>query len=114
MDVTAGSTPPNNFSAVAAEQFSSKSLGQPGIARQLVAGAASANTALTASCRHISILATGSDIRFVIGIGAQTASATSHLIAVGERLDLRVPANANIAVIRAGTINGVLEVMELI
>lgn len=89
-------------------------LGAVGVARQLAAGAASANTALTASCRRISICATSANIRFSIGTGAQTASATSHFIQSGERLDLDVPASAQIAVIRAGSTDGVLELSELV
>jgi hypothetical protein len=90
------------------------SLASAGFARQLAAGAASANTALTVTTRRISIHARLADIRYAIGTGgAQTASATSHFIAMGERLDLDVPLSAQIAVIRAGTTDGVLEVSEL-
>jgi len=88
-------------------------LGLPGVARQLSAGAASANTALTANITRISIRAVGADIRYSIGATAQTATATSHFIANGERLDVAVPLNANIAVLRNGTTNGTLEVTEL-
>jgi len=84
------------------------------LARQLSAGAESANTALTATCRRISIHARLADIRYAIGTGAQTASGTSHYIAMGERLDLDVPESANIAVIRAGTTDAVLELSELV
>jgi hypothetical protein len=84
-----------------------------GVARQLAAGATTVNTALTTTCRRVSIHARTADIRYVIGTGAQTASATSHFIAAGERLDLDVPASAQIAVIRAGSTNGVLELSEL-
>ena len=89
-------------------------LGQPGVARQLTAGSTSANTALTATVSRISIRAVGADIRYRIGTGTQTATATSHFIANGERLDLAVPFNANIAVLRNGSTNGTLEVTELI
>ena len=89
-------------------------LGQPGVARQLAASSASANTALTTTCRRISVFARGADIRFAIGSTSQTASSTSHYIANGERLDLVVPATPNIAVIRAGSIDGTLEVSELV
>lgn len=89
-------------------------LGTVGVARQLAAGATSANTALTTTARRISICATGAAIRYAIGTGAQTASSTSHYIASGERLDLAVPASAQIAVIRAGSTDGVLEVTELV
>lgn len=89
-------------------------LGLPTVARQLAAGATSANTALTATCRRISIYARTADIRYSVGTVAQTANATtSHWIASGERLDIDVPAGANIAVIRAGTTDGVLELSEL-
>jgi hypothetical protein len=58
--------------------------------------------------------ATGADIRYSVGNTAQTATATSHLIANGERLDLSVPEGANIAVLRNGTTDGTLELSELI
>jgi hypothetical protein len=88
-------------------------LGLPGVARQLAAGAASANTVLTSTVGRISIYARGADIRYTVGSSAQTASATSHFIASGERLDIDVPATPNIAVIRAGSTDGTLEVTEL-
>tara|TARA_B000000557_G_C20439275_1_gene302292 strand:+ start:156 stop:476 length:321 start_codon:yes stop_codon:yes gene_type:complete len=84
-------------------------------AKQLVAGSASSNTALTSTTQRISIRAVGADIRFSIGEGTQTANGnTSPFIANGERLDFAVPLNANIAVIRDGTVNGTLELTELI
>ena len=89
-------------------------LGRVGVARQLAAGSASANTALTTTCRRVSMRAVGADIRYAIGSSSQTASGTSHLIANGERLDVAVPETPNIAVIRAGSTNGTLEVSELI
>lgn len=85
---------------------------QPGVARQLPAGAASANTALTSTCRRISIRAVGSDIRYAIGSTSQTASATSHFIASGERLVVALPETPNIALIRNAAVDGVLEVSE--
>ena len=88
---------------------------QPGVARQLSAGATSANTALTTSCSRISIRAITADIRYAIGSGAsQTANAnTSHFIAQNERLELVVPEEANIAVIRDASTSGTLELTEL-
>ena len=84
-------------------------------AKQLVAGSASSNTALTTTVQRISMRAVGADIRFSIGEGTQTANGnTSPFIANGERLDFAVPLNANIAVIRDGTVNGTLELTELI
>ena len=88
-------------------------LGEPGVARQLTAGASSVNTALTNRVYRVSIRATGADIRFAIGSGAQTATTSSHFIANGERLDFAVPPGSNIAVIRAGSTSGTLEVTEL-
>ena len=90
-------------------------LGRAGTARQLVASSASSNTPLSADINRISMRATGADIRFSIGTGTQTAHGnTSNFIANGERLDFGVPAGANIAVIRDGTVNGTLELTELI
>ena len=90
-------------------------LGQPSVARQLAAGASSANTALTATVRRISMRAITADIRYAIGAVAQTANAnTSHFIAKDERLDVAVPLGANIAIIRDATTDGTLELTELI
>ena len=90
-------------------------LGAPGAARQLAAGSSSANTALSANVSRVSIRAVGADIRFEIGAGTQTASATtSHFIAKNERLDFAVPSNANIAIIRDGSTSGTLELTELV
>ena len=90
-------------------------LGKAGVARQLAAGATSANTALSDGVYRISMRASTADIRFAIGSGAQTASATtSHFIAKNERLDFAVPIDANIAIIRDGSTNGTLELTELV
>ena len=108
----------------------------PGVAKQLAAGATTANTALTVGCQRISILAVTADIRYAIGTAAQTASATtSHFIKAGERLELDVPQNidatvdgngnpsganygqviaSNIAVIRDASTSGTLEVTEFV
>jgi hypothetical protein len=98
----------------ATERAAIEPLGVAGVARQLPAGAATANTALTSTCRRISIHARGGNIRFAIGSATQTATATSHYIASGERLDLAVPATPNIAVLRADATDCTLEVMELV
>jgi hypothetical protein len=92
-------------------------LGIPGVARQLTATSTSASTTLTANVSRISIRARSCDIRYVVGVGAQTANAsTSHFIANGERLDIAVPFGASIGVIResAATVNGSLAVTELV
>lgn len=89
-------------------------LGSPGVARQLTAGAASSGVAFTAGVFRISMRAVGADIRFAIGTGSQTASATtSHFIADGERLDFAINDGDYIAVIRDASTDGVLEVTEL-
>ena len=90
-------------------------LGAPGVARQLAAGASSANTALTDGVYRVSIRAVGADIRFEIGSGAQTANAnTSHFIGKNERLDFAVPFKSNIAIIRDASTDGTLELTELV
>lgn len=86
---------------------------QPLVARQLAAAAANADTTLTSTTRRISIYARGGDVRYAIGSTAQTASATTHFIAQGERLDVAVPATPHIAVIRGGAADCTLEVSEL-
>ena len=103
--------------ATAQGRMTTETLGVPTIARQLAVTATTASVALTATCRRISIKARGCDMRYVIGVGAQTANAaTSHFIESGERLDLAVPAGATIAAIResAATSNGSLAITELV
>lgn len=90
------------------------SVGRVGVARQLAAGSTSANTALTATCRRISMRAVGADIRYSIGSTAQTATGTSHFIAKTERLVIALPETPNIAVLRDASTNGTLEVSELL
>lgn len=97
-----------------AERFASEPLGIPGVARQLAAGVVSANTALTSTCRRVSLYARGADIRYLVGSTSQTASATSHFLANGERVDIRLSTTPNIGVIRAGGTDGTLEVTELL
>lgn len=89
-------------------------LGKPGAARQLTANDSSSNIIINAGVFRISIRAVGADMRFSIGTGSQTATATSHFIANGERLDFAVPLGANIAVLRDGSTNGTLEITELL
>ena len=89
-------------------------LGQAGVARKLTAGASSANTALTSTCKRITMRAVTADIRYAIGTSAQTATTSSHFIASGERLDLAVPLGANIAIIRDAATSGTLELTELV
>lgn len=89
--------------------------GQPTAARQLAAGASSASTALTAGTKAISIRAITADIRFVVGVGTQTANAaSSHFITQNERLNFRVPEGASIGIIRDASTSGTLELTELV
>lgn len=91
-------------------------VGIPSVARQILATITSTNTALTTTCRRVSIRASGANARFSVGTGAQTANAsTSHFIAAGERLDIAVPLNANIAFIRdlLAVANASIELSEL-
>jgi hypothetical protein len=92
-------------------------LGVPSVARQLTATNTSQSQALTSNVSRISIRARTSDIRYVVGVGTQTASATtSHFLANGERVDIAVPIGASIGRIRdsGATVDGVLEVTELV
>jgi len=91
-------------------------LGRPTVARQLAASTTSNSAVLTASCTRISIRARGADLRYVVGVGAQTANAsTSHFIGQDERLDIALLAGSTIAVIRdtAATADGSLAITEL-
>lgn len=92
-------------------------LGIPGVPRQQAVTIAYANVVLTSTVRRISIKARMCDMRYSVGNVAQVADAsTSHFIEAGERLDIAVPLNANIAVIRdtTATANGTLCITELI
>lgn len=85
-----------------------------GTARSIALSATSTNLALTTTCRFISILpAGGTHCHYQIGIGAQTASATTHYIRTGERLTLAVPPNANIAAIQGTGAATTLYITEL-
>ena len=88
-------------------------LGVPGVARQLTVNDTSAATQLTSGVKRISIRAVTADVRFLIQTTSGTASATSHFIAAGERLDFAVPDAGYICYIRNASTNGTLEVTEL-
>lgn len=94
----------------------SKILMAPGTARQLTTSGTSANTALTAGIKAVSIYARTSDARFSIGNTSQTASSSSHFIASGERLDFDVSgySTPNIGIIHGpSAANANLEISEL-
>ena len=91
-------------------------LGIPTVAWQLAVTTTSASQTLTSTCKRISIRARSCDMRYVVGTGSLTASATtSHFIGQDERLDIAVPLGASIAAIResAATLNGSLAITEL-
>ena len=84
-----------------------------GVARQISYGAASVNLALTTTCRFVSLVAAGgTHVHYQIGIGAQTATGTSHYLPTGQRITLAVPFGANIAAIQ-GSAAGTLYISEL-
>ena len=90
-------------------------LGIPGVARQLTASSVSTNTALTTTCRRVSMRATNASMRFEVGSSSQTANAsTSHYLNVNERIDIALPATPNIAIIRDGATDAVLELTEFL
>jgi hypothetical protein len=111
-DVATGNGLP--VSPATGAQFIVEPLGIPGEPRTLSAGSTSANTALTSTCRRVSILALTADICFLVGSSSQTATTSSHYIMAGERMDIALPATPNIAVIRAGAADGTLRVTELV
>jgi hypothetical protein len=85
-----------------------------GASRSQAIGATSANIALTSTCRFVSLkCAGGNHCHFTIGVGAQTATASSHYLRTGERLFVAVPANANIAVIQGAGAATTLYISEL-
>jgi hypothetical protein len=84
-----------------------------GVSRILAVSATSANVNLTSTCRFISIISTaGTHIHFKIGVGAQTATSTSHILLLNERLTIAVPPDANIGAIQ-GSLAGNLYISEL-
>jgi hypothetical protein len=84
-----------------------------GVSRTLAIGATSVNVDLTPTCRFISIATrAGTHVHYAIGVGAQTASTSTHYLLANERITLAVPPNANIAVIQ-GSASGTLHISEL-
>ena len=90
-------------------------LGVPGTARQLTASSSSTNTALTTTCRRVSMRATNAALRYEVGSSSQTANAsTSHYLERDERIDIALPATPNIAIVRDGANDAVLELTEFV
>lgn len=92
-------------------------LGMPTVARGAAATTTYATATLTPACTRVSLFARGCDIRYLVGTTAQPTitGANGHYIAQGERLDLWVPANCVITLIRAlnASADGQLEISEL-
>lgn len=87
---------------------------QLGTARSQAIGATSANIALTSTCRYVSLqCAGGTHCHFTIGVGAQTATSSSHYLRTGERLTLAVAPGSNIAVIQGTGASTILHITEL-
>ena len=85
-----------------------------GTSRILAVGATSANIALTNTCRFVSLVTTaGTHVHFTVGVGAQTATGTSHILLVNQRITIAVPFGANIAAIQ-GSAAGNLYISELL
>lgn len=93
-----------------------KVLLSPGTSYALTTTSSSANQALTAGIKAITIYARNADAYIQIGSGAQTASSSSMYVGSGERIDLDASqyASPNIAVIYGpGAAAAVLQVTEL-
>jgi hypothetical protein len=87
---------------------------ETGTARTITLGVTSVNLALTTTCRFISIIgAGGTHCHYQIGIGAQTATSSSHYLKTGERVILTVPMEANIAAIQGTGASTTLYISEL-
>ena len=106
---TDGSTSPGTFATeVSTTAFSL------GASRSITLAATSVNQALTTTCRFVSInCAGGNHCHYIIGVGAQTATASSHYLRTGERIVLAVPPNANIAAIQGTGAATTLYISEL-
>lgn len=88
---------------------------EAGIARTIAIAATSTNLALTSTCRFISLTCVGgTHCHYQIGIGAQTATSSSHFLRTGERITLAVPASANIAVIQGTGASTTLFITEFV
>ena len=86
-----------------------------GTARIITLGATTVNLALTSTCRFISIIAAGgTHCHYQIGVGAQTATSSSHYLKTGERVILAVPTDANIAAIQGTGASTTLFISELV
>lgn len=88
--------------------FPVDTLGTPSAPRVVATGAAAVSQALTSTCRRVSMYATQGTWYAITG----TASAASHYIAGGERLDFDVPANTTMSFLQESTA-GSIRITEL-
>ena len=58
--------------------------------------------------------ATNAALRYEVSSGNQTANATSHYLERDERIDIALPATPNIAIVRDGANDAVLELTEFV
>jgi len=106
---TGGSTSAGTFTS--SESTANLELG---VSRILAVSATSANIALTSTCRFVSLVTTaGTHVHISVGVGAQTATNTSHILLVNQRITIAVPFGANIAAIQ-GSAAGNLYISELL
>lgn len=84
-------------------------LGTPGTPRVQATSGTAASIALTTTCRRISMYATQGTWYAITG----TATATSHYVASGERIDLDVPASTTVSVLQETTA-GSIRITELV
>jgi hypothetical protein len=84
-------------------------LGTPGASRVQTTAGIAATVTLTSTCRRVSMFATAGTWYSISG----TATATSHYIGAGERLDFDVPAGTAISVLRETT-DGSIRITELV
>jgi hypothetical protein len=84
-------------------------LGTPGVPRVQATAGIAATVTLTTTCRRVSMFATQGTWYSISG----TATATSHYIGAGERLDFDVPASTAISVLRETT-DGFIRITELV
>jgi hypothetical protein len=84
-------------------------LGTPGASRAQATSGTAAGVTLTSTCRRVSMFATQGTWYSLSG----TATATSHYIGAGERLDFDVPASTTISVLRETT-DGSIRITELV
>ena len=89
--------------------FPVDTLGTPGAPRVQATSGTAANIVLTTTCRRVSMFATQGAWYSISG----TATATSHYIGAGERLDFDVPASTTISVLQE-TAAGSIRVTELV